>query len=53
MEINRYYLRHHNKLIKTKSVDDPKVIPNSWYAYERKDVDATTKRNAVKTGLEK
>lgn len=53
MEVNRYYLRHHNKLIKSKQIDDPKVIPNSWYAYERKDVDATTKRNAVKTGLEK
>ena len=40
-------------LIKEKSVSDPKIIPNSWYTYLRIDVDATTKRNAVKTGLEK
>lgn len=53
MELNHYYHKHHNKLIKDKPVTDPKIIPNSWYAYVRADVDATTKRNAVKTGLEK
>lgn len=53
MDLNHYYHRHHNRLIKEKKIDDPKLIPNSWYAYNRSDVDATTKRNAVKTGLEK
>lgn len=53
MELNHYYHRHHNKLIKAKPVEDPKIIPSSWYAYFREDVDATTKRNAVKTGIEK
>lgn len=53
MELNKYYLHHHSRLIKEKPIEDPKVIPNSWYAYNREDVDATTKRNAVKTGIEK
>ena len=52
-KLKEHYLRHHRRLIKTKAIDDPKIIPNSWYAYEEKDIDATTKRNAVKTGLEK
>ena len=53
MELNHYYHKHHNRLIKEKPISDPKLIPNAWYAYQRVDVDATTKRNAVKTGLEK
>ena len=53
MDLNHYYHRHHSKLIKEKPVTDPKLIPNSWYSYTREDVDITTKRNSVKTGLEK
>ena len=53
MELNHYYHKYHNKLIKEQPVSDPKLIPNSWYTYLRIDIDATTKRNAVKTGLEK
>ena len=53
LKLKKHYFKHHNKLIKEKDFADPGVIPKSWYAYERKDVDATTKRNAVKTGFEK
>ena len=49
----KYYINHHGKLIKELPVDDPKVIPESWYRYERKDVDISTKKNAVKSSLEK
>lgn len=53
IELNHYFHRRHNKLITEKSVSNPKIIPTSWFAYSRTDADATTKRNAVKTGLEK
>lgn len=48
----RYYLNHHNRLIPREEVSDPKAIPDSWYRYERSDVDINTKRNAVKNGLD-
>lgn len=48
-----YYLKHHKKLIKELPIANPKIIPANWYNYMKKDVDITTKRNAVKTGMEK
>lgn len=53
IELNHYYHVHHNRLIKERPIENPKVIPNSWYAYARNDVDTTSKRNGVKAGLEK
>jgi hypothetical protein len=47
----RYFINHHNKLIPQLPVEDPKIIPDSWYRYTRQDVDTTTKKNAVKNGL--
>lgn len=47
----RYYVNHHNKLIKEQEFDNPDVIPSSWYQYTRQDVDTNIKRNAVKNGL--
>ena len=51
--ICRYFINHHGQLIQVGNVDDPRVIPDSWYRHDRKDVDIATKRNAVKTGLTK
>lgn len=53
VKLMEYYFKYHNKLIKDMPVEDPKLIPKSWYNYEMKDVDITTKRNAVKAGMEK
>lgn len=54
LRLKQHYFRYHNKLIKDKEIDaDLEVIPRSWYNYERKDVDISTKRNAVKEGYEK
>lgn len=47
----RYFINHHNKLIPYKDVEDPKVIPQSWYRYTRQEVDNNTKMNAVKNGI--
>ena len=48
----RYYVNHYNKLVAYREVDEPRIIPDSWERYTRQDVDATTKRNAVKSGIE-
>lgn len=53
IHLKHYYLKYHRKLIKEFPVEDPKVIPSSWYSYKKEDIDINTKRNAVKTGLEK
>lgn len=52
-KLHRYYLNHFNKLIEEERIEDPSVIPNDWYRYTRQEVDATTKRNAVRDGIEK
>lgn len=49
----RYFINHHDKLIPNTSFDDSQAIPDSWYNHVRQDVDANTKRNAIKTGLTK
>lgn len=48
----RYYISHHNKFIEEEQIENPNVIPSSWYKYTRQDVDNNTKRNAVKEGLD-
>lgn len=47
----RYFINHHNKLIPEMPIENPKVIPESWYKYTRQQVDSATKKNAVKNGL--
>lgn len=48
-----FFLNHANKLISNADVDSSNRIPNSWYNYTRFNVDATTKRRAVKDGMAK
>lgn len=52
-KLHRYYLNHYHRLIEEEDVTPPDIIPNSWYRYTRKEVDVSTKRSAVKTGMEK
>ena len=52
-KLHRYYLNHHNRLIPEERIDNPNIIPESWYKYKRQDVDASTKKNAVSTGMNK
>lgn len=46
----RYFINHHGKLIPEQEIDDPEVIPESWYTHKRTDVDTATKRKAVQDG---
>jgi hypothetical protein len=47
-----FYTTHFNKLIRESRIDPPDIIPKDWYNYTRQDVDVSTKRSAVKVGLE-
>jgi hypothetical protein len=51
--LNRYFINHHGKLIPEKHVDFDDIIPESWFAHERMDVDPSTKRKAVQDGYSK
>ena len=52
-KLHRYYIDHYNKLVPDIRFENEEYIPASWYNYERKDVDVSTKRNAVKEAFEK
>ena len=52
-KLHRYFINHYNKLIEEEIIENPDVIPSSWYRYTRQEVDTNTKRNAVKAGIEK
>lgn len=48
----RYYINHFHKLIAESPIENPKVIPDSWYRYTRQDVDNGTKKTAIKNAFE-
>ena len=47
-KLHRYYIDRYHKLVSESRVEDPELIPSSWHNYTRPDVDANSKRNAVK-----
>lgn len=49
----RYFMNHYNMFIPYDDMDNPQVIPESWYRYTRQEVDPGTKKTAIKTGVEK
>lgn len=51
-KLHDYYLTHYGKLIPRMRSVDPGKIPENWYRYRRDEVDASTKRLAVQTGME-
>lgn len=48
-----YYMHHYNRLIPTEPMNRPDVIPDSWYMYERGEVDANMKRQGVQFAMRK
>lgn len=46
-------MRHANSFIPEYSVSTQSYIPQNWRSYRRQDVDATTKRRAVKDAMAK
>ena len=53
MHFSHYYSTHYHKLIKCNEITSKSLIPDSWYKYTSMDVDANTKRNAIKDLTEK
>lgn len=51
--LKRYYMNAHDRLIKEMPIENPHTIPSGWINYKRMDVDVSTKRNAVRDGLDK
>lgn len=51
--ISRYFINHHNMLIPDERIENPNIIPESWFSHTRDDVDSATKKNAIKSGLTK
>lgn len=51
--LNRYFINHHDMLIPEAKFTNINVIPAGWYEHTREDADPATKKEAVKTGLEK
>lgn len=51
-----YYIDHQDRLIQDfspNSLSSFSIIPDNWFSYTREDMDTNTRRNAVKSGLEK
>lgn len=48
-----YYSCHYHKLIELGSIPQPNIIPDNWHKYTTIAVDPNTKREAVKTMLNK
>ena len=51
-----YYIQHQDRLVQDFSpttISSFNILPDNWYGYTRQDVDTNTRRNAVKSGLEK
>ena len=50
--LNRYVINHHNMLIDVGEMHIESAIPQAWHKSTRRDVGISTKRSAVKSGME-
>ena len=51
--LSHYYAKHYFKLLQTKEIPKPEVIPQAWFKYTTQDVDASTKKTAIKDLMNK
>lgn len=51
--LQNYYLEHFHKLIPEERIENPDTIPSNWYKYSRPEIDANTKRAAIKDLMKK
>ena len=47
----QYYTLHYNRLIKDERIDDPMVLPESWFNKERSEIDSKNISNLVARGF--
>ena len=48
-----YYATHYFKLVQLDKIDDPNLIPETWFKYTTMAVDSGTKRSAIKDLMSK
>ena len=48
-----YSVKHCNKLIPERNIENNNIIPTDWYMFTRFDVDVNIRKSSVKTGIEK
>ena len=48
----KFFIKHYNQLIPQYRIQQPNQIPSNWYKYTRDQIDISTKRSAVKEGLQ-
>ena len=46
--LHNFYMEHYYKFIPIKEVNNPELIPSSWYKYTQFDVDVSTKRSTIR-----
>ena len=51
--LQNFFLKHCNKLIHENSVEQPNIIPPSWYKFSKIEVDINNKRSAIKDLMKK
>ena len=52
INLYQFYMDHYERLIPQVEIAVDPVVPKNWYKYKKIDVDANTKRNAIKSGIE-
>lgn len=52
-KLNNFYLDNYDKLIIEKTLEDVDIIPANWYKHLKEEVDANTKRAAIKDLMKK
>ena len=51
--LQNFFLSHYSKIIHETQVEEPNVIPQTWYKFSKADVDSNNKRSAVKDIMKK
>lgn len=51
--LHNFYVQHYNKMIEETAPETPQIIPQNWYKYSKSDVDAGTRKNAIKDFMKK
>lgn len=51
--IANYYLKHHNKLLLDMPFNNPKVIPEDQFQYNRQQVTKEVRKSAIAAGIER
>lgn len=50
-KVCRYYINHHNALVKEDFSGEVKIVPDAWYTAKRLSVGKSTKQKAVEDGF--